>query len=218
MANNQCEIKFEEGKIVCLLPITLPTSKVRVKRNDEPFAVRQASLKEDDLIEWQISYYDRDRNLVEIGLMLKMGYENGLFSWADLESLKNFAENVRNFFSETFDIEKLNTENLFLNEFEVLYRKVPIIHKDLTNGCFVEGELKHKQRAVGYQPMLYIFIPIRNVISATDKKPIIGRTAHSKEIVLWFPSLEDIKGTIKTFSVLSPVHNQDIKEILTNLL
>jgi len=187
MANNQCEIKFEGGKIVCLLPITLPTSKVRVKRNDEPFAVRQASLKEDDLIEWQISYYDRDRNLVEIGLMLKIGYENGLFSRADLESLKNFAENVRNFFSETFDIEKLNTEDLFLNEFEVLYRKVPIIHKDLTNGCFVEGELKHKQRAVGYQPMLYIFIPIRNVISATDKQPIIGRTAHSKEIVCGFP-------------------------------
>lgn len=218
MANNQCKIKFEKGKIVCLLPITLPTSKVRVKRNDEPFAVRQVPLKADDLIEWQISYYDRDRNLVEIGLMLKMGYENRLFLRSDLESLKNFAENVQNFFSDTFDIEKLNAEDLFLNEFEIFYRKVPIIHKHLTNGCFVEGELKHKQRAVGYQPMLYIFIPIRNVISAINNQPIIGRPAYSKEIVLWAPSLEDIKGTIKTFSVLSSVHNQDIREILTNLL
>ncbi len=218
MANNQCKIRFEEGKIVCFLPITLPTSKVRVKRNDEPLAVCQIPLKEDDLIEWQISYYDKDRNLIEIGLMLKFGYDKGLFSSSDLESLKEFTENVPNFFSEAFDIKKIKTEELFLNEFEVLYRKVPIIHRALTNGCFVESELKHKQRAVGYQPMLYIFIPIRNVITAIDKQPIIGRPAHSKEIVLWFPSLEDIKGTIKTFSVLSPIHNQDIKEILTNLL
>ncbi len=218
MANNQCEIKFEGGKIVCFLPITLPTSKVRIKRNDEPVAVCQVSLQEDDLIEWQISYYDRDRNLIEIGLMLKIGYEKGLFSRSDLEHLKRFAENVQNFFSDVFEIEKLNADELFLNEFEVLYRKVPIIRKELTNGCFVEGELKHKQRAVGYQPMLYIFIPIKNVISIIDKRPLFGRPAHSKEMILWFPSLEDIKGTIKTFSVLSPVHNRDIKEILINLL
>lgn len=218
MANNQCEIKFEEGKIVCLLPITLPTSKVRVKRDDEPLAVRRVPLEGDDLIEWQISYYDKGRKLIEIGLMLKIGYENGLFSRTDLESLKEFAENVAHFFSGTFDIKKLNTQDLFLNEFEVLYREVPIIHKYLTNGCFVEGELKHKQRAIGYQPMLYILIPVKNVVSIIDKQPIIGRSAYQKEIVLWFPSLEDITGTIKTFSVLSPRHNQDIREILVNLL
>lgn len=218
MANNQCEIQFEKGKIICLLPITLPTSKIRIKRNDSPLAVRQVVLENDDLIEWQISYYDQNRKLVEIGEMLKLAYKNNLILRKDLNALRQYAESVREFFAESFSIEKLPTSNNFLNEFQVLFRKVPIIHRDLTNGCFVESELKHKQRAVGYQPMLYIFIPMKNVVSRIDGLPIIKRTAHANEIALWSPTMEDIKGTIKTFSVLSKMHNQDIREILTNLL
>lgn len=218
MPNNQCEINFDKGRIICFLPITLPTSKVRVKRDDNPLAVRQVSLRSNDLIEWQISYYNRDRELIEIGKMLEIGYKNKLFSRSDLEGLKKYAENIKNFFAGSYDIKKWTTNDKFLDEFEVLFRKAPIIHKNLTNSCFVEGELKHKQRAVGYQPMLYLFIPVENVVNNIDRKPLTGRVAQSKEIALWYPALEDIKGTIKTFSVLSEVHNQDIREILTNLL
>ncbi len=218
MPNNQCEVCFDKDKIACLLPITLPTSKIRVKRNDNSLAVRQIALKSDDLIEWQISYYNQDRELIEIGKMLEIGYKNGLLTKYDLEGLKEYAENIKSFFAGSYDIKKLTTDDKFLNEFEVLFRKVPIIHKTLANSCFVEGELKHKQRAVGYQPMLYIFIHIENVLSSIDGEPIVGRVANSKEIALWYPTLEDIKGTIKTFSVLSKIHNRDIKEILTYLL
>ncbi len=220
MPNNQCEVCFDKNKnkIVCLLPITLPTSKVRVKRNDNPLPVRQIALKNDDLIEWQISYYNEDRELIEIGKMLEIGYRNRLLTKTDLGKLKEYAENIKSFFAESYDIKKLITDDKFLNEFEVLFRKVPIIHKTLANSCFVEGELKHKQRAVGYQPMLYIFIPVENVLSSIDEKPIAGRVAKSKEIAFWYPTLEDIQGTIKTFSVLSEIHNRDIKEILTSLL
>lgn len=46
-----------ENTIKCELPITLPTSKVRVKRKGlEPIATRQVKLCKDDYIEWQISY------------------------------------------------------------------------------------------------------------------------------------------------------------------
>lgn len=218
MANNQCEVQFEKGKIFCLLPITLPTSKVRVKRNDSPLAVRQVVLEDNDLIEWQISYYDQNRKLVEVGRILELAYENNLISGAELKELKQYADNVSEFFAESFSIEKLPANNNFLNEFQVLFRKVPIIHLNLTNGCFVESELKHKQRAVGYQPMLYIFIPVKNVISNEDGSRIVGRKARANEIVLWSPTIKDITGTIKTFSVLSKIHNQDIREILTNLL
>lgn len=34
----ESEVKWEDGKIVCELPITSPTSKVRIKRDDEQIA------------------------------------------------------------------------------------------------------------------------------------------------------------------------------------
>ena len=72
----ESEVRWEEEKIVCFLPITLPTSKVRVKRNDEPIAVRQNELKDDDLLEWQISYYKEGKILIEAGKMLELACQH----------------------------------------------------------------------------------------------------------------------------------------------
>jgi hypothetical protein len=80
----ESEVKWEDEKIVCLLPITLPTSKVRVKRDDEPIAVRQNELKEDDLLEWQISYYKEGKILIEVGKMLELAYPHNIFTEEEL--------------------------------------------------------------------------------------------------------------------------------------
>jgi hypothetical protein len=80
----ESEVKWEDGKIVCLLPITLPTSKVRVKRDDEPIAVRQNNLKEDDLLEWQISYYKEGKILIEVGKILELAYQYNIFTEEEL--------------------------------------------------------------------------------------------------------------------------------------
>jgi len=214
----ESEVKWEDGKIVCLLPITLPTSKVRVKRNDEPVSVRQTKLEENDLLEWQISYYKENKVLIEAGKMLKIAYEHDIIMKEELERLRDYVVNVSQLFDKEFEIIKKESNRTFLGEFKVIFRQVPIIHKDLDNGCFVEAELKHKQRAVGYQPMLYVFIPIKNVVTNDLTKCLVGRTARLREVVKWFPTKNDIIGIMKTFAVLSQKHRDDVIEIIKEIL
>jgi len=54
-----CEVTLEGGAVVCHLPITLPTGKVRIKRERMPLAVRQNVVRESDGVEWpdyKVSY------------------------------------------------------------------------------------------------------------------------------------------------------------------
>jgi len=213
----QSTIIFRNGEILCFLPITAPTSKIRLKRNGEPFATRKNKLKNTDLIEWQISYYESNTNkkLVEAGKMLEIAFKNNLVSNRDLSEIKKFTKNVKETFFEKykFQIEKL--KNKFY-DFEILYRKFPFIHKRLPTGCIIEVEIKHKQRAVGFQSMLYVFIPLKNVVSE-DGSAIIGREAKRKERVIWKPTPTDIIEIIKTFAIASQNHLKDIKDILNRI-
>ncbi|MEM4718173.1 MAG: hypothetical protein QXE81_05385, partial [Desulfurococcaceae archaeon] len=73
-----CECVLVDSEVVCKLPFTLPTSKVRVKRitrennieEIEPVPSRSEVLTVNDYIEWQISYVFNN-NLIEFGLILK---------------------------------------------------------------------------------------------------------------------------------------------------
>lgn len=211
----ESKVEWQNGKIVCFLPITLPTSKVRVKRKDEPVAVRQIKIQDDDLLEWQISYKQNDV-LIEAGKMLELAYQNKLFTKEELERLREYAKTMP-LFDESFEIKREETGNKFLDEFELIFRRVPIIRKHLENGCFVEAELKHKQKAVGYQPMLYVFIPA-NIVISDSSTPLVGRCAKQNEVVEWYPTKKDIEGIIKTFSILSQKHKNDIIEIINRIL
>jgi hypothetical protein len=213
----ECDVEWKDGKIVCFLPITLPTSKIRVKRNDKPISVRQNELRKNDLLEWQISYYKEGKVLIEAGKMLKIAYDHGIITKEELKNLKDYVVKVSQLFNEQFEIIKKETNKTFLGEFKVILRHVPIIRKDLDNGCFVEAELKHKQRAVGYQPMLYVFIPVKDVIDDLGRS-LVGRTARVREVVKWFPTKNDIIGIMKTFAVLSQKHKSDVVEIIERIL
>lgn len=216
--DKQSKIIFKNGEILCSLPITAHTSKIRIKRDREPLATRKKNLLENDLIEWQISYYKShiNKELFEIGWMLKIAYENGIIS---KEELKNIEEYVRKVDKTFFDSYFIQTENLGekFYDFIVLVRKFPLIHKNFTDGCFLEIEIKHKQRAVGFQPMLYIFIPIKNVVSEIDGKKLIGRKALPKERVIWKPNKTHIIEIIKAFAIASKTHLNDIVEILNRI-
>ncbi|WP_052833597.1 R.Pab1 family restriction endonuclease [Staphylothermus hellenicus] len=214
----ECEVRWEDGRIVGLLPITLPTSKVRVKRNGEPIPARQTKLREDDLLEWQISYKKDEEVLIEAGKMLEIAYNRGIITREELKQLRDYAVKVPQTFDKQFKILKEETNRAFLGEFKVFFRHIPIIHKDLDNGCFVEAELKHKQRAVGYQPMLYVFIPVRNVVTNDAVGSLVGRTARPKEVVKWFPTKNDIIEIMKTFAVLSQKHREDVIEIIERII
>lgn len=213
--NKQSKIIFEKGKIICSLPITAHTSKIRVKRKGESFSTKKNNLLDDDLIEWQISYYTPDKELMEIGEILKIAYKNKIISDKDISEIKEYIEKIKETFFEKykFNVEKLKEK---FYEFEISYRRFPFIHKELSNGCSVEVEIKHQGRAAGFQSMIYIFIPLKNVVSENVGK-VIGREAKTKERVLWEPTKIDIIETIKAFAIASKSHLQDIKDILERI-
>ncbi|MEM5794436.1 MAG: R.Pab1 family restriction endonuclease [Candidatus Aenigmatarchaeota archaeon] len=215
--DKQSKIILKNGEILCSLPITAHTSKIRVKRNGEPLATRQKNLLDSDLIEWQISYYKPNTNkeLFEIGLMLKIAYENGIISREELKNIKEYVKKVDKTFFESysFRVEKLE-ENFY--DFMVMLREFPFLRKFFSDGCSLEIEIKHKQKAVGFQPMLYIFIPLKNVVSENENN-LIGRKARPKERVIWKPNKIHIIETIKAFAIASKTHLNDIKEILNRI-
>ncbi|MEM0314576.1 MAG: R.Pab1 family restriction endonuclease, partial [Archaeoglobaceae archaeon] len=155
----------------------------------------------------------KGNELVEAGKMLELGYKHDLFARSDLEALKEYAEKKKPTFDQYFSIKRERVGDKFLDEYEIIVKQVPRIRRDLENGCFVEVEREHRQKAVGYQSMLYIYIPIKNV-----DPPLVGRHARPKEVVKWYPTKKDIEGIIKTFSIISEMHKGDIVKIISKLL
>lgn len=209
-----CDVGYENGKLTCYLPITTPTSKVRVLREDQPVATRSAQLREGDLIEWQISYFaDEHRRSVELAALLELAHRNGLVAASELRGIfSEIADNVE-FFAEKYFI-SVGTPHLpeVFYGFRVLRKVVPILQK-YVNDVQVWVELRHKQRAVGFQPMLYLRIPIGAV-----RPGLIGRIAQPRQVVRWEPSIPLLVETVRAFSILSTKHHNDMVEVLRRVL
>ena len=99
--HGQVNVKVEQGRVICLLPITKPTSKVRVKRKGrEPIATRRMILKGEDYIEWQVSYKED----TELARALKCGALEGLWGIEKLKSLRDRISSISAFFDEVMSI------------------------------------------------------------------------------------------------------------------
>lgn len=86
MARAFVEVRWDTAakRIVCKLPITQPTGRVRVKRKGEPIAVRQEPMDAEDVLEWQIAYRDDEGNPTELGAMLQLARDHFLLTPNDL--------------------------------------------------------------------------------------------------------------------------------------
>ncbi len=100
-----CEIRWSDGELICCLPITMPTSKVRVLRDNQPVATRQTQLSQDDVVEWQISYFtNKHTELVELGKMLELAHRHQLVARQELERLLADIRAIEEFFAERYSI------------------------------------------------------------------------------------------------------------------
>lgn len=230
-------------KTICIkLPVTNPTGKIRVKRRlqdyelGEPIATRQAVIDEYCYLEWQIGYDSRDpadeSSIEEITFTRKgeikygseltkiyyLGLLNGIFQENSIESLLQFAHNINDeqYFEKQLSvsrIEKGDFSFLGLN-FKKIEEKYPLLILK-GSGYDIEVIVRHKQRAVGFQSMIYVCLPI-NVMN----ERIMGRTAEAKEYVSLNVS-ENINNFVydafKVFSLASKQHNEDIINILNSI-
>ena len=122
------DVLWDGERIVCLLPLTSPTGRVRVKRSGHPIPTRQTELEAKDVIEWQIAYRDDKVRLVEMGQILWLAKEHGVLGLNDVIALEDFASAQSSFCDEQFTVTTEASEKEFCG-FKLHWRKHPLLRR-----------------------------------------------------------------------------------------
>lgn len=207
----------EAKQIVCELPLTQPTGKVRVKRMGNPIATRKVPLRPDDELEWQIAYQDSHGNPVEFWRLPQLAYQYGLLDEFDLQKMQNIIANFNKFCDEAFAVEVETTSSEF-EGFQLRWRKHPVLRRELRLGSELEAaieiEIRHRQRAIGFQPMIFLLVPLRRC----KPSDLLGRPAKLKERAYWSPSKAVLIALIHAFSIASRSYQRDMVDFVEKLV
>jgi hypothetical protein len=225
------------------LPLTDVTGKVRVKEKSSdgfglPVAPMKVPLGKKHYLEWQIGYDIPGTNsptvVPEIKFIrngeTKYGHELakiifeamrlGILSTNDLlheiDSLKKIPPNG---FEENQAVQVEVSTNAAADGFQSAIQRLPQFTKTTPHG-WVQIQLKQKQRAVGYQAMVYVCLPLSEVL-AMDGTPRQPGNARSKETVYYdfnSANADLLLDIIQAFGMASQQHNQDIRQILEKIL
>ncbi len=225
------------------LPLTDVTGKVRVKEKTVdgfgiPVAPSKVSLGRKHYLEWQIGYDTPDaKDITDVPEIkftrkgeTKYGHELskiifeavrlGLISTNDLlheiEALKKIRPAE---FEESQPVQVEVSTNSSADGFQSVVQRLPQFTKTTPHGS-VQIQLKQKQRAVGYQAMVYVCIPMTDVL-LPDGTPRPPAKAKSKETVLYeFNSANAgfLLDIVQAFGKASQQHNEDIQKILAKIL
>jgi hypothetical protein len=225
------------------LPLTDVTGKVRVKEMTPdgfgiPVAPSKTVLGENYYLEWQIGYDIPNTNSPSVVPEIKFqrngetkyGHELskiifdavrlGILSTNDLirevEALKAIRPSE---FEESQPVQVETSTNTAPNGFQSAVERLPQFTKTTPHGT-VQIQLKQKQRAVGYQAMVYVCLPMNQVLDANGnlRKPGL---AKSKETVYYDFNGDNaafILDIIHAFGMASQQHNEDIRQILETIL
>jgi len=225
------------------LPLTDITGKVRVKEKSSdgfgrPVAPSKTILGAQHYLEWQIGYdlpgtnsptvvpeikFTRNGETKYGHELAKIIFESvrlGIVSTNDLiheiDSLKKIQPNE---FEENQAVQVEVLTNATAAGFQSAVQRLPQFTKTTPHGG-VQIQLKQKQRAVGYQAMVYVCLPMNEVLAA-DGSPRPAGKAHSKEIVFYDFNRANIGlllDIIHAFGLASAQHNEDIQKILGKIL
>jgi hypothetical protein len=225
------------------LPLTDVTGKVRVKEQTRdgfgiPVAPSKTLLGEKHYLEWQIGYDIPNTNSPSVVTEIKFqrngetkyGHELAkiifesvrlkILSTNDLirevEALKAIKSSE---FEESQTVQVEVSTNAAANGFQSAIERLPQFTKTTPHGS-VQIQLKQKQRAVGYQAMVYVCLPMNRVLDMTGdlRKP---GPAKSKETVYYDFNRDNaafILDIIHAFGIASQQHNEDIRQILGKIL
>jgi len=241
--NIPAKIYVEDNKLVVKLPLTNPTGKIRVKRRGEtsnygiPIATRKEPFKENDYVEWQISYATGnppiDSKVEDVRLNGQIGFELtkllcdgiklGILLNSDIQEMKSFIDSIQrsDILEENERILREDSKIGVKGGFKKFIEKSPLfIKNNEEKGYFVEIILKHKQRAVGLQAMVYLCIYI-NQLKDGNGKLLMGRTAKPREfgiLEITSENKEIIIDVVKAFAIASWQHRNDINSILNQVV
>jgi len=134
----------------------------------------------------------------------------------EVEALKKVQPNE---FEESQAVQVEVSTNNSADGFQSAVQRLPQFTKTTPHGS-VQIQLKQKQRAVGYQAMVYVCLPMNRVLDMNGnlRKP---SPAKSKETVYYDFNGENaafILDIIHAFGMASQQHNEDIRQILGKIL
>ena len=225
------------------LPLTDVTGKVRVKKKSSdgfglPVAPSKTVLDEKYYLEWQIGYDIPNTNspsvVPEIKYLrngeTKYGHELseiifeavqlGILSTNDLIREINSLEKIPpGEFEESQAVQVEVSTNNSADGFQSAIQRLPQFTKSTPYG-WVQIQLKQKQRAVGYQAMVYVCLPMNEVL-AMDGSPRRAGNAKSKETIYYVFNRVNaafLLDIIDAFGIASQQHNEDLQNILGKIL
>lgn len=143
-----------------------------------------------------------------------LGRRHGLICEEALTETITDAEGQQEFFAEQFTV-KIEATLREFHGFQLQWRKHPVLQREIKGKARVTIELRHRQRAVGLQAMVFLFIPLTQCQPADPTGDnIVGRKAKPKELVIWSPCLEVTESLVKAFGLASRSHRDDILKML----
>ncbi len=225
------------------LPLTDVSGKVRVKAESRdgfglPVAPSKTVLGAKHYLEWQIGYdvpHTNSPTVVpqvkftrkgetkyghELSKILFDGVRMGFLTTnqiaREIQLLEKYAYGT---FEESRTVEVEVSTNKTADGFQSAVQKVPQFTKVTPYGS-VQVLLKPKQRAVGYQAMIYVCVPMNQVL-AMDGTSRPESAAKSKETVLYefnAKNADFLLDIVHAFGMASKQHNEDIRNILGKIL
>ena len=235
---------FTSGSSVRVrLPLTDVTGKVRVKEMSPdgfgiPVAPSKTALGAKHYLEWQIGYdipntnspsivpqihFQRNGEIKYGHELAKIIFESvrlGLLSTnalaREVAALKRIPPSE---FEESRPVQVEVSTNADAGGFQSAIQHLPQFTKATPHGL-VQIQLKQKQRAVGYQAMVYVCLPLNQVLDANGNSRQPG-PAKSKETVYYDFNQENaslILDIVRAFGLASQQHNEDIRQILERIL
>ena len=229
--------------VLVRLPLTDVTGKVRAKEKTPdgfgiPIAPSKTALGSQHYLEWQIGYDSPETNSPssvpqisftrkgetkyghELSKMLVDALRVGLLTKNDLQrEIALLPKLAARSFEEHEAVEIEAAQKPDDTGFARSVQRVPQFIKMTDHGS-VQIQLKPKQRAVGYQAMVYVCLPMEQALNM-DGQPRKSGAAKSKETV-FYRFDRDYAGflldIVRAFAMASKQHNEDMGNILRNIL
>lgn len=227
------------------LPLTDVTGKVRAKERRAdgfglPVAPSKTVLGASHYLEWQIGYDIPNTNSPtvapeifftrkgeikyghELSKILLEGVRQGFLRTDELRGeIELLKKNSTGTFEESRTPEVEVSTNITANGFQSAVQRVPQFTKITPHGA-VQIQLKPKQRAVGYQAMIYVCLPLDKVLTMDGQPRAPAKAkAKAKETVLYefnAANADFLMDIVHAFGMASQQHNEDIRKILEKIL
>lgn len=154
--------------------------------------------------------------MYELADLFEMAMKNNVISKEEIKELLNFNKEKIDIEGQ-YSVQRKPLNKTISENFEYFEENAPLFIKRMNDKFFTEIQIKHKQRAVGYQGMVYFCIWIKS-LKDKEGKSLMGRKANPNEKVIAELSKEDLFDIAKTFMITSQDHDWDMKTILKGII